>query len=170
MNNEVIKNILRFILLVVIQVMVLNRINLIGFLNPYVYVLFVLLLPFETPAWLLLFAGFGMGLSIDAFTNSWGLHTAATTFMAFSRPGVLGLITSKKEYEPGLRPGIRDLGINWFLSYTFSLVFLHHFALFFLESFRFSEFFPTLLRVILNTLLTMGLLVLSQYLFTRKKK
>ena len=170
MNNDVFKNILRFVLLVVLQVMVLNQINLVGFLNPYVYVLFILLLPFETPPWLLLFAGFGLGLAIDIFTNSWGLHTAASTFMAFSRPGVLRLITSKKEYEPGLKPGIRDLGLNWFLTYATSLIFLHHLALFFLESFRFSEFFPTLFRVVLNTILTLGLCVLLQYLFTRAKK
>jgi len=170
MNNEVLKNILRYFLLAAAQVMVLNHINLVGFLNPYVYVLFILLLPFETPAWLLLLAGFGMGFTIDAFTNSWGLHTAAATFMAFSRPGVLGLITSKKEYEPGIRPGIRDLGLNWFLSYGFFMIFLHHFALFLLEAFRFSEFFPTLLRVVLNTILTLVICVLVQYLFTRSKK
>jgi rod shape-determining protein MreD len=170
MNNDLLKNILRFLVLAVLQVVVLNNINLAGFLNPYVYVLFILLLPFETPPWLLLISGFGMGLAIDAFTNSWGLHTAATTFMAFSRPTVLGLITSKKEYEPGIRPGIRDLGLYWFLSYAFSLVFLHHMALFYLEAFRFSEFFPTLMRVVLNTILTLGLCVLAQYLFTRAKK
>lgn len=161
---------MRYFLLAAVQVMILNHINLIGFLNPYIYVLFILLLPFETPAWLLLFAGFGMGLTIDAFTNSWGLHTAAATFMAFSRPGVLGLITSKKEYEPGIRPGIRDLGLNWFLSYAFLMIFLHHLALFFLEAFRFSEFFTTLLRVVLNTFLTLAICVLVLYLFTRAKK
>ncbi|MCX6272704.1 MAG: rod shape-determining protein MreD [Bacteroidetes bacterium] len=169
MNNEVFKNILRFLVLVAIQVVILNRIHFLGFINPYLYVLFILLLPFETPKWLLLFSSFGIGMLIDAFSNSYGLHAGAATMMAFSRPFVLRLLTSRKEYEPGIHPGLRDLGFNWFLSYSASLILIHHTFLFFVEVFRFTEIFATLFRIFLNTLITLLSVIIAQYLFYRKK-
>lgn len=168
MNNEIIKNIIRFTLLVLIQVVILNRIHFLGFINPYLYVLFILLLPFETPRWQLLLFSFLMGLTIDAFSNTYGLHAGASTFMAFCRPGVLSTLTSRKEYEPGIHPGIKDLGFNWFLSYSGILILAHHGFLFYLEAFRFTEFFSTLLRVVMNSLVTLLVVFLAQYLFYRK--
>jgi len=170
MNNKILINILRLIILVVIQVMVLNRINLGGYLNPYLYIMFILLLPFETPKWLLLLASFGIGITVDAFSGSYAIHAFAATFMGFMRPVVLRMITSKKEYEPGLRPGIQDLGFNWFLNYSVLLVLFHHLALYFIENFSFADFFLTIWRIILNTILTVAVIFLTQYLFFTSKQ
>lgn len=170
MNNKILVNILRLVLLIVIQVMVLNRINLVGYLNPYLYVMFILLLPFETPKWLLLPAAFGIGIIMDAFSGSYAIHAFASTFMGFMRPVVLRMITSKKEYEPGLRPGIQDLGFNWFLNYSVLLVFSHHLALYFIENFSFADFFLTFWRCLLNTMLTVSVIFLAQYLFFTSKQ
>ena len=63
--NQILKNIIRFVVLVFIQVAILNNIQISGFINPYMYVLFILLLPFETPNWILLVLSFFLGLSID---------------------------------------------------------------------------------------------------------
>ena len=65
--NQILKNTLRFVILVFIQVAILNNIQISGFINPYVYVLFILLLPFETPNWVLLVLSFFLGLSVDIF-------------------------------------------------------------------------------------------------------
>jgi len=169
MSKKIIINLLRFIILVLLQVLILNKINLGGYLNPYVYVMFILLLPFETPAWLLLLSSFAIGLSVDIFSGTIGMHAAASTFMAFLRPTVSRLINSKKEYEPGVKPGINDLGIAWFFSYTIVLVFAHHLVYFFLEVFRFEEFFTTLARVVLSTLLSTSLIIALNLLAKREK-
>ncbi len=168
MNNQVIRNIVRFLVLAAIQVVILNRIHFLGFINPYLYVLFILLLPFETPRWQLLAFSFLMGLTMDAFSNSFGLHAGACTLMAYSRPAILRLLTSRKEYEPGLRPGIKDLGFNWFLSYSGVLILIHHSFLFYMEVFQFREFFFTLFKVVANSSVTLLLVFISQYLFYRK--
>lgn len=170
MNKQVLINIARFILLVLVQVLVFNRINLGGFLNPYVYVMFILLLPFETPKWLLLISAFLLGLSIDIFSGTIGMHASAATFMAFLRPSVSRIISSKREYESGVLPGINDLGITWFVSYSLLLVFLHHLVFFYLEIFRFTEFFTTLLRVVSSTLLTTSVIILLDLLFKPEKR
>jgi len=169
MSKNILINILRFVLLILLQVLVLNNINLGGYLNPYVYVMFILLLPFETPKWLLLLSAFVLGFTVDIFTASMGMHAAAATFMAFLRPSVSRIIHSRKEYEPGIKPGINDLGIRWFFSYTLILVFAHNLVLFFVEVFRFEEFFSTMSRVILSTLLS-TLLILLINLFVKKDK
>ena len=169
MSKDIIINILRFILLILLQVLVLNNINLGGYLNPYVYVMFILLLPFETPNWLLLLSAFVLGFTIDIFTASMGMHAAAATFMAFLRPSVSRIIHSRKEYEPGIKPGINDLGIRWFFSYTLILVFAHNLLLFFVEVFRYEEFFTTMSRVILSTMLSTLLIILINLLVKKDK-
>ncbi len=162
--------ILRFIILLLVQVLVLNHIHFSGYINPYLYVLFILLLPFQTPNWLLLVASFLMGLSVDLFSNTPGMNAAASVFMAYIRPGVIRLLESGKNYEVGMSPGIRDLGFRWFFSYSLMLILAHHFVLFYLEIFRMSEFFTTFSRVVLSVIFTMILVIITQYLFHTRKK
>jgi len=170
MISLVTRNIIRMIFLVLFQVIILNNVALGGFINPYLYVMFILMLPFETPKWLLLISAFVLGISLDLFSDTAGIHAAACVFMAFARPGVLNLVSSRQEYELGIQPIIRDLGFKWFLSYALILVVIHHILLFYLEVFSFREFFQTFFRALLSIVFTMLLLVLSQYVMYRPKK
>lgn len=168
MINLIPRNISRFIVLVLFQVLVLNNIQFSSFVNPFMYVLFILLLPFETPRWLLLLSGFLLGLSIDIFSHTLGMHASATVFMAFLRPYVLNIIAPRDGYETGTYPRLYHFGLTWFLKYTVILVFLHHLFLFYLEVFRFSEFFSTFFRTTMSTLFSIFLIILSQYIVYRK--
>lgn len=156
-------------ILVLIQVFVLNNIQLGGYINPYLYVLFILLLPFEIPGWLLLLISLITGLTIDMFTNTQGMHAAATVFLGFLRPYMLSLISPRDGYEFGTKPSISHLGFTWFITYAGILVFLHHLLLFYIEVFRFSEFFSTFFRVIVSSVFTLVLIVIVQFLFPAKK-
>ena len=167
MINSVVRYFLYFIGLVLIQVLVLNNVQISGYINPYLYVLFILLLPFEIPGWLLLFLSFVMGLSIDIFPqgvagsgNTLGIHTAATVLMAFIRPFVLSWINPRDEYESGTIPGARDYGINWYFLYSLILISIHHFTLFYLEDFSLRHFFHTFIRFIFSTLFTFLLVLI----------
>jgi rod shape-determining protein MreD len=164
-----IKNIIRFIVLILLQVLVLNQINFYGYVDPYFYVLFILTLPFETPGWLLLISSFLLGLGVDVFSGTAGIHAAASTFMAFVRPGIIRFLTSETELESGMEPGTRDMGFQWFLLYSIIMIFLHHLALFFLEVFSLVGIINTFLRILINSILTLILVIISQYLFYRKK-
>lgn len=170
MLNEIFRNILRFILLVAVQVLIIKNIELGRFINPFIYVLFIVVLPFETPKWLILVAGFVTGITIDMFYDTAGMHAAACVLMAYVRPGVLKLFSPRDGYEFGTQPTVQYLGVPWFLSYSGILIFLHHFALFYLEIFRFSEFFSTFFRVLISTVFTVLIVVITQYLFNRKKQ
>ena len=87
----VLQNIFRFILLVLFQVLVLNNIQFLGYINPYLYILFILSLPVQMPRWFLLVLAFILGLSIDIFSNTLGMHAFATVFVAFFREGIIKL-------------------------------------------------------------------------------
>ncbi len=161
-------NIVRFIVLVMLQILVLNNIQISGYIVPHFYVLFILLLPFETPRWLLLIVAFALGISVDLFMHTPGMHASATVFMAFLRPFVLEMSAPRDGYEPGSFPRLSYYGFQWFLRYTVILVLAHHFFLFYLEVFRFAEFFNTLLRVVMSSLFSIILIMLSQYFIYRK--
>ena len=162
------RNIIRFAILVLIQVLLLNNIQISGYIVPYFYILFILLMPFETPGWLLLFAAFALGLSVDMFGQTLGMHTTATVFMAFLRPYLLRTIAPRDGYETGTFPRIFYYGFEWFLKYAVILVLAHHLVLFYTEVFRFTEFFSTLLRALLSSLFSVILIILSQYFIFRK--
>lgn len=162
------RNIIRFIFLILLQVWVLNNIQFSGFINPYLYVLFILLLPFETPGWLVLILSFFLGVTVDMFTDTIGMHASASVFMGFLRSFVLQSISPRDGYESGTYPRIYYYGFIWFLKYSLLLVFLHHLFLFSIEVFNFKTFHLVLLRTILSTIFSSVLILLSQYLIFRK--
>jgi hypothetical protein len=169
-SRTVFLNVLRFFFLIAFQVLILNHINLGGYVNPYFYIYFILLLPFSIPLWMLLLSAFAMGIGIDVFTNTLGLNAAACLMMAFARPFVITVISSGPESLIGDTPSLRNQGIKWFIYYAALLILVHHFTLFYLEIFRFSEFFRTLFRVLLSSAFTMTLVMISEYLFYPKRK
>jgi len=168
MNSGSFKYIGSWVILVLIQVLLLNHIQVSGCINPYLYILFILTLPFNIPNYLLLILGFALGLNIDIFTNTLGMHAAATTFLAFVRPFVINLISGRDVLELNQFPRISELGFSWFLRYTTILVLVHHVFLFFIEVFTFSGFFHTLLRCLLSSALTIVLILISQYMTSKQ--
>src|SRR5262245_41757686 len=141
MTVKIIQYIFQFILLVLLQVLVLNHIQLNGYINPYIYIYFILLLPVGISDSLLLLIAFTLGFCVDIFSSSGGMHSAATVFLAFCRPAVLKLIAPRDGYDLEIRLNAKTMGIKWFLTYASILVTLHHLTLFYIEVFRFSEFF-----------------------------
>jgi hypothetical protein len=165
LTTEIIRNILRFIVLLLVQVLVIQNVNLSGYIILLPYVMWILMLPFETNKFLVLFASFFMGVWIDIFYDSSGLHAFACTLMGFARYYVLKYVSPRDGYEAGVSATVDEMGLAWFLRYAGILIFMHHFALFYLEIFRFSEFFSTLLRVILSSAGTFIFIYIIQFLF-----
>lgn len=157
-----------FILLVFLQVVLFNHVQFSGLINPYFYAIFILLLPFETPKSILLISSFLIGLSVDAFSHTLGMHAAACTMMAALRPGILKRFSPRDGYEPNTLPRISFYGLFWFAKYTILLILVHHFTLFYCEMFRFSDFFITFLRALLSTLFTSTIIIISQYFIFRR--
>ncbi|MBI4932181.1 MAG: rod shape-determining protein MreD [Bacteroidetes bacterium] len=169
MINEVTRNIIRFLFLLLFQVLILNNIQLSGYLNPFLYVLFILMLPFQTADWLVLLLAFVLGISIDMFADTGGLHAASSVLMAFLRKPILKLISPRDGYDVVQKPTIQQFGFGWFFSYAGILVLVHHLFLFYMEIFSLSEFFSTFFRVILSSIFTLTLVFISQFFFSNSK-
>jgi cell shape-determining protein MreD len=167
MVTELILFISRFIILMAVQVAVLNNVQFSGYINPFLYISFIMILPVRIPKGLLLIIAFVTGLVIDVFSDTLGMHAAACVLMAYVRPSLLKIMAPRDGYDTESYPSVRELGFTWFLIYALALTFVHHLLLFNIEVFRFSEFFSTLLRVILSSIATMLLIMISQYLFGR---
>jgi len=169
MIREVGINISRFALLVFLQIFVLNNIQFSGFVNPYLYVLFILLLPFEISGWFMLVLGFITGLAIDIASTTIGYHTVATVFMAYFRYHLLQFIAPRDGYEPGMSPTLRSLGFSWFFKYASILTLAHHLVLFWVESFTLSDLLPATFRALASSVFTILLIFIYQFLSTRNK-
>lgn len=162
----VFQNIIRFILLLFFQVMVLNNLQFLGYINPYIYVLFILALPYRMPRWMTLVLGFLTGLVIDMFANTGGLHAFATVLVAFLRNGTIDLFLAIDEGN-NPTPSLHSFGINAYLKYVILLVFIHHATLFFLEAFSFSNFGLLAGKIVLSASVTILIIFGVQSLFKR---
>ena len=149
----VLQNIIRFILLVLFQVLVLSNIQFLGYINPYLYILIILALPVQMPRWLTLILAFGLGLIIDTFTNTMGMHAFATVLVAFLRNGIIKLFTSIEEGN-NPTPSFYSFGVSAYVKYVVVLVLIHHSTLLMLEAFSFVNFGITLTKIILSTAVT----------------
>jgi len=163
--NIILSNLFRFIVLVAIQVLFLNNISLYNLAVPYPYILFIILLPLDIPIFWLYFFSFLLGLTIDVFSNTPGIHAAACCIMALARIVTLSFMNSRGSSEFETLPSIRNIGFDRFITYAGILVVVHHLSLFIIEIFRFSEVFYIILNVIGSSIFTLFLVVLSQYIF-----
>ena len=169
MIREIVVNTSRFVLLVLLQIFVLNNIQFSGFVNPYLYIMFIMLLPFKMSGWFMLVLGFILGLTVDVASATIGYHTIATVFMAYCRFHLLRFIAPRDGYEPSMSPTIPSLGLSWFFKYASILTLAHHLVLFWVESFRFTDLFLATLRAMASSIFTILLILIFQFLTLRSK-
>ena len=169
MGRTVIVNSIRFILLIAMQVFLLKNIGYYNLSIPNLYILFVLLLPFGIPNGLLFFLAFVTGITVDVFYDTLGLNAVACTFLAFVRIVFIRLTVQRDGFDNEPEPSLGIMGFRWFIFYAIILTFFHHLILFTFETFRFSELGYTLIRVISSTLFTVFLMLVTEFIFFRKK-
>jgi rod shape-determining protein MreD len=167
MNKGLIWNIVAFVVIVLIQVAIMNNLQFSGFVNPYFYILFILLLPVNIPNYQLLFSGFLLGITIDIFANTPGIHASATVFVSFLRPFLFNSYNFDDK-EKVLIPSLRNIGVRSFVKYAALMILIHHFFLFFIEVFSFSGFLYTMLRAVLSSIFTFVVILISQFIIFRK--
>jgi len=169
MNNVTIRHSVRFILFIFLQVFIFNNILFMGYINPYVYLLFIILLPFnKSNKNLNLFIAFGTGLIIDAFQNSMGMHAFTCVLIAYVRTPILYRLVPqlKNKSQTMIEFSMKEFGVQICVIYTTLLVFIHHLVLFTIEAFRF-DIGNILLRTIASAFITSILLIIFQFLNSR---
>lgn len=146
-----------FLLLLILQEFVFDNINLGGVVNPYIYIMFIILLPLDTPGWLLLLLGFGSGAAVDFMSGTAGLQTMVSTWLAFVRPTVVGFLLGKElVYEGGI-PTAGRVGTAKFLRYVAVLVVLFNLPFFLLED-PSGALWIIVLRIVLSSIFSVGII------------
>ena len=170
--SDLIRNILRFVFFILIQVYVLNKIpHLHRFITPYIYYLFILWLPFSVSRQWLLVIGFLTGLILDYFMMTPGLHAAACLLIAYVRPFIINILAPKDTSEFNYRePSPKALQWTPYAVYVFILTLLHHGYMVFLEWLSFGSILDFFIKVIATTAISMLLIFTAELLVPRKLK
>ena len=138
MINNILRGLIYFVVLVLVQVLVLNNIHFLRIATPFLYLYFILKLPVGISSIYTVFFSFLMGLIIDTFSNTPGMHAAACTFVGFIRLWLIQLFMGK-ELPEDMIPSYKTFGYVGFLRYALIFVVIHHIALFAVESLTFFD-------------------------------
>jgi rod shape-determining protein MreD len=168
MNSAMLFNMARFILLLAVQVVIFNNFNFLGYINPFPYVLFIILYPVNGNKYALLVTSFVLGITMDLFCNSGGVHAAACLLLAFVRPSIF-------KFSFGLSYEYQTVRLNDTLtperfSFILLAVIIHHLTLFVLEVFTFEYLWDIVLRTIISTIFTIIICILIIYLIKSSKR
>ncbi len=168
MNNIISTNIARFITLVLVQVLVLNNINFLGYISPYIYILFIILFPIKNNRLLFILLSFLLGLTIDLFLDSGGINAAACVTIAYIRPVILKFVFGTIYEHQTVKFNNTELGQR--LTYFSIITITHHLILFSLEVFNTTKILLILKKTLFSSIFTIILCVLITILFSRKNK
>ena len=163
--RDIIVQLFRFVLYAGVYVLLIWKLTLFDLGWCFLYLGFLLFLPLRTPIVVQLLLSFGMGLTMDIFLNTGGLHAAAAVLLGFLRPWVLRILTPRDGYDSGDTVNVHQMGWQWFGVYLLLLVLLHHAAFFVLELGSFRHFGTTLAKILVSALFTSVALLIIQLLF-----
>lgn len=169
MNNTIVNNSLRFLFLIFLQVLFLNNINIEGYANVHLYVLFILLLPYSVNKSITLLLALLIGFVQDLFLGTLGLGMFCAVFVAFVRPYIIQVITDKK-LDEGFVLNINEQGFRWFVIYMTFGFFFYYAAYFLMEIGTFLNVLYVLLKTIFSTIISVFLALLVIYTFYSKSE
>lgn len=166
MNSIVSINSIRFIVLVILQALVLNHIDFLGYINPYLYILFIILYPVKNNRMLFIFLSFLLGLGVDMFSDSGGVHAAASVTLAFIRPAILKSVFGALYEHQTVK--FNNIAFSQKIVYISLLVIIHHLIIFLLEIFNISQIILILQKTLFSSIFTIILCILVTIIFSRK--
>lgn len=159
-------NTIRFIVLLLAQVTLFNHVNFLGYINPYVYLLFIAFYPVKSNRILFMLASFFIGVCVDMFLDSGGIHAASSVTIAYARPVILKFAFGVMYENQKIKFNALDLGSK--LIYISILVLIHHFVLFYLEIFSISKILFVLKKTLFSGIFTIFLSIIFTVIFSRR--
>ncbi len=156
--NLIRENIIRYIVLFLLQILLINNLQFWGLCSPALYVLCLFALPVTIPRWVELLIGFFTGLTMDIFCNTLGIHAAACALVAFVRPILIQKLVADNDRLMGT-PTSASIGMLTYVKYIVILVSIHHTTIFCLEAFSFHNWWITLLQIIVSSAVSIGIIV-----------
>lgn len=151
-----------------LQVFLFDNLSISVYLNPLIYMVFIVLLPLDTPPVVLLGAGLLTGVAMDAAMGTAGINTIATLPVAFARPMLLNLLCGRDSIREGGVPSSERLGRRKFIDYLVIVILLHHTLFFLLEALSWEHLLHTVIRIVVSSLVTLAFVWIIARVFTVK--
>ena len=164
MNKEV-KYIILLPFFLFVQIYILNEVMFASYINPYLYLIILFVMPFKTQKWFLLIYAFILGLSVDIFSETLGMHSSACLIIALLKPAITKITIPHNIIEENDELIVQKIGIKSFILFTSIVVFIHHSILFILE--HASIDLRILLKIILSTIISSIIITICQFFFFR---
>lgn len=168
--NKVLPFLAGVIVYILVQILVLKNLVLFGFAFCFLYVLFLLLLPIETKTIPTLMIAFALGLIVDVFYDTIGIHTASLLVIAFIRRPWIKILTPTVGYDEDLKPSVLNMGIGWHTKYSLPLLIVFNAFFFFIESMGTDLFIPVVQKIVASTIFVFIMSIIAQLLFYRKRR
>lgn len=172
MNSQIFNQIIRFVLLFIVQVILLKRLDLsIGsynYIHLFLYPVLILFLPLNIPRIALLVIAFILGIGLDVFYDSIGIHASACVFLAYSRKYVLKFLEPVEGYNIDQSLSAKAMGLPWVLSFVGIALFIHNLWYFSVEAFSFVYLEEIFLRTISTFIASYFLTILFLIIFNPK--
>lgn len=137
-------------------------------MSPFIYPIFIFLLPIKISHARLLLLSFGMGLTVDIFSNTGGIHAAASVFTAYLRPFLLNNLMPGGKLEDQAQPDMEKLGLVSFLIYAGSFLLIHHYLVNLLDVYSFRDFWYTFTKSLLSAVFALVIVIMHVQVFKRK--
>jgi hypothetical protein len=168
--NRLFTNFSRFLILILLQVFVFNYVQWFGFLNPFVYLLFIILLPSGISKTFQYIIAFITGFIVDSFLRTYGVQSFACVLTIYLRPYIILILNGLKPLDAGVRPVPGVKPFNWILVYTLILVFVHQITVTALETFQWVQWWRIIWTSVVNTIFTSFIILCIEYIFYSDKK
>ncbi len=147
------KQIGRYVVVMLLQVLLFDQLQLWGICHPYIYILCLLMMPITLPHNVDMLIGALVGLVMDVFCNSLGVHTAACILVMFIRPYLIGALVNDKD-RLNEQISLRSIGMEAILRYVVIMVIIHHLMVFALAAWSWSHIGFVLLETLVSSLIT----------------
>ena len=142
------------VVFVLLQVLVMNNIHLFGIVTPFIYLYVILKLPVDLSRSKIILVSFLLGLSVDIFSNTFGMHAAACSFIGLIRTPLLERFVDMRDLQEGSVPSYNAFGYIKFMRYALIIVAIHHVTLFAIEAFSFFQPGMMIARMLSSILLS----------------
>ena len=152
------KQLIRYVVVMLLQVLLFDQLQLVGVCHPYIYILCLVMMPITLPHSADMIIGAVIGLIMDIFCNSLGIHTASCILLMFIRPYLLGIWVNDKD-RLNEQISLRAVGMESFIKYVVTLVFIHHTTVFLLAAWSWYHIGFVLLETLVSSIITIAIII-----------
>jgi len=159
---------IKVVLLVLAQAVIFNNLVLFGMAVPLVFVYAIISMPMTWPTNLSVTIGFVLGLTVDVFSNTYGVNALSCTMLAFARKPIFHLYVQRDDDLAGLKPSQRSMGSAAFLKYMVTMAVSYCALALAIDSLAVFSFWRILLQIITSSIFTAALIYALDSIFTRQ--